>query len=430
MREFHRIIADQAGQMRRLVADLLDAGRIETGTLSVAPESTGVAELIERGRTAFAAAGGGHTVLVDLPLGLPPVSADRRRIEQVLGNLLSNAARHAPESTPIRIAAAREDSRVAISVSDEGKGIAPEMLPHVFNKRTVRGNAAGHGLGLAVCKGLVEAHGGRIRAASDGLGRGATLTFTLPAAAEAVAAAQAHDPEDSPDGDYPGNGVRVLIVDDDPNVLRFVRDALSESGYDPVVTGGAEDLQHIMRTEKPQLVLLDLVLPGSDGIERLKAVPELSDVPVIFISGYGRDETVVRALNAGAADYIVKPFSPTELVARVGAALRGHDEPGPFTLGDLAIDYGRRQVTLAGEVVDLTATEFDLLQELSRAAGRVVTHETLLRRVWDHREKAKPNLIRIFVRNLRRKLGDEAANPTYIFSERGVGYRMPESAAF
>ena len=186
MREFHRIIADQAGQMRRLVADLLDAGRIEAGSLSVVPESTGVADLIERARTAFAAAGGSHTVVVDLPLGLPPVLADRRRIEQVLGNLLSNAARHAPESTPIRIAAAREDGRVAVSVSDEGRGIAPELLPHVFSRRTVGGHAAGHGLGLAICKGLVEAHGGRIRAASDGPGRGATLTFTLPLAAESA----------------------------------------------------------------------------------------------------------------------------------------------------------------------------------------------------------------------------------------------------
>ena len=428
MREFHRIIADQAGQMRRLVGDLLDAGRIEAGTLSVTPEPSEVANLVEQARTAFAASGGRHTVQVDLPAGPLLAMADRRRIEQVLGNLLANAAKHAPQSTPIRIAAKREDGRIAVSVSDEGKGIAPELLPHVFSKGTTGRDAARHGLGLAICKGLVEAHGGRIRAASDGLGRGATLTFTLPAAAIVSG-----DIEPARTGSYaqdPSEGSRVLVVDDDPRTLRFVRNALSAAGFKPLVTGTSEDLQHVMRTEKPRLVLLDLMLPGADGIQLMELVPELLDVPVIFISGYGRDETVARALNAGAADYIVKPFSPTELVARVRTALRNHDGPGPFTLGDLAVDYARRRVTVAGEAVDLTATEFDLLQELCRAAGRVVTHETLLRRIWGDREDTGPNLIRIFVRNLRRKLGDDAANPTYVLNQRGVGYRVPDPASW
>ncbi|MDE0292633.1 MAG: response regulator, partial [Bryobacterales bacterium] len=107
------------------------------------------------------------------------------------------------------------------------------------------------------------------------------------------------------------------MVDDDPQMLRFVRDALSRAGYAPLVTGAPEELAHLIRSERPQLVLLDLLLPGSDGIELMGQVPELADQPVIFISAYGRDETVARALEAGAADYIVKPFSPTELVARI-----------------------------------------------------------------------------------------------------------------
>ena len=156
----------------------------------------------------------------------------------------------------------------------------------------------------------------------------------------------------------------------------------------------------------------------------MQEVPELSDLPVIFISGYGRDETVAAALEAGAADYIVKPFSPTELVARVRAALRRREEPGPFVLGDLAIDYGRRRVSVAGNPVTLTATEFELLRVLALDAGRVVTYETLLRRVWNGRSSADANLVRIFVRTLRQKLGEDAANPVWIFNERGVGYRM------
>ena len=423
MREFHRIIAEQADHMRGLIRDLLDAGRIDSGTLSVAAEPSEVAELVERARSTFLSGGARHAVLVDLPAGLAPVMADRRRIVQVLNNLFANAARHAPESTPIRVAAVREDERVAVSVSDEGSGVAPELLPHLFTKH-VGGRqvaTAGHGLGLAISKGLVEAHGGRIRAESAGAGRGATFTFTLPVAGEPGAADRAAVPPASPE---PGEPPRVLVVDDDPRALRFVRDALSEAGFAPLVTGSPQDLSRIIRTEGPRLVLLDLMLPDVDGIELMRQVPELADLPVIFISGYGRDETVAKALESGAVDYLVKPFSPTELVARIRAALRRREGPEPFVLGDLAIDYGQRRVTVGGEAVDLTAKEYGLLRVLSLAAGRVVTFETLLRRVWAKRENADANLVRNFVRNLRRKLGDDAASPAYLFNERGVGYRM------
>ena len=425
MREFHRIIAEQAAHMRGLIRDLLDAGRIDSGTLSVTAEPSEVAALVERARSTFLSGGARHAVLVDLPAGLPPVMADRRRIVQVLNNLLANAARHAPESTPIRVAAVREDEHLAVSVSDEGSGVAPELLPHLFTKHAGarQGATAGHGLGLAISKGLVEAHGGRIRAESPGPGRGATFTFTLPVAREpdAVAADRAAVSPASPE---PGEPPRVLVVDDDPRALRFVRDALSEAGFAPLVTGSPQDLSRIIRTERPRLVLLDLMLPNVDGIELMRQVPELADLPVIFISGYGRDETVAEALESGAADYLVKPFSPTELVARIRAALRRREEPEPFVLGELAIDYGQRRVTVGGEAVDLTAKEYGLLRVLSLAVGRVVTFETLLRRVWAKRDNADVNLVRNFVRNLRRKLGDDAASPAYLFNERGVGYRL------
>ena len=424
-REFFRIIAEQAGHMRGLIRDLLDSGRIDAGTLSVAAERSEVAALVERARSTFLSGGGRHAVLVDLPAGLPPVMADRRRIVQVLNNLFANAARHAPESTPIRVAAMREDAHVAVSVSDEGSGVAPERLPHLFSKHSGGrpGAKAGHGLGLAISKGLVEAHGGRIRAESPGAGRGATFTFTIPVASEpgAAAAERVAVPPSSPE---PGEPARILVVDDDPRALRFVRDALAEAGYAPLVTGAPQDMPRIIRTERPRLVLLDLMLPHADGIELMGQVPELADLPVIFISGYGRDETVAKALEAGAVDYLVKPFSPTELVARVRAALRRREEPEPFVVGDLAIDYEHRRVTVGGEPVDLTATEYELLRVLSLEAGRVVTFETLLRRVWGKPESTATNLVRNFVRNLRRKLGESASSPAYLLNERGVGYRM------
>ncbi len=431
--EFHRIIEEQADYMRGLIGDLLDAGRIEAGALSVAPEPSEVAALVEGARSTFLSAGGRHTVVIDLPPDLPRVMADRRRIVQVLNNLLFNAARHSPHSAPIRVEAERDGSHVAVSVQDEGRGVAPERLPHLFRRYALDDDegggrmAAGMGLGLIICRGLVEAHGGRIRAESAGTGQGARFTFTIPVAEDArhsdLGGAAAPSPTPPPAA---GEPARVLVVDDDPQTLRYVRHTLTEAGYAVAVTGDHEQLSRTIRAERPHLVLLDLVLHGADGIALMGSVPELAGLPVVFISGYGRDETIAEALRAGASDYLVKPFSPTELTARVGAALRRATRPEPFALGELAIHYEERRVTVAGRPVELTATEFDLLRVLSRNAGRVVDYDALLGQVWSGPQAGGVNRVRNFVRKLRAKLGDDAQNPAWIFSVRGVGYRMPD----
>ena len=329
MREFHRIILAQADQMRALVSDLLDAGRIESGTLSVAPEPSEVASLVDGARATFLTGGNGHAILIDLPPELPRVMADRRRIVQVLSNLLSNAARHAPESSPIRVTAIHDGVHVRVAVLDEGRGVAPDRLRHLFRRYSSlpgddpEARTAASGLGLSISKGIVETHGGRIWAESPGIGQGTCVTFTLPVADpsrwESGRPGQS-GAENAVGG--PGKPARVLVVDDDPQTLRYVRDALTRAGYGVAVTGDHQELAAIVRAKRPDLVLLDLILPGADGIELLECAPELADLPVIFISAYGRDETIARAFDAGAADYIVKPFSATELVARIRAALR------------------------------------------------------------------------------------------------------------
>ena len=419
--QFFRIIDGQADHMRGLIANLLDAGSIEAGTLTVAPEPSNVAALVDRARTTFLSGGGRHAVLLDLPPDLPRAMADGERIVQVLNNLFANAARHAPPSSPIRVDAAHEGRDIVLSVSDEGRGISPDRLPHLFRKRA--GLAGGTGLGLAICKGLVEAHGGRIRAESGGTDQGARITFTLPVAGAATPEAAPPSGPPRPPGER-GEQTRVLVVDDDPQTLRYVRDVLSQAGYAPLVTGDPDGLPSVIRAEQPRLVLLDLMLPGTDGIALMKRVPELADLPVIFISGYGRDETIAKALESGAADYIVKPFSPTELVARVQAAIKSRAAPEIFVHGDLAVEYGRRRVSVAGRAVPLTATEFELLRVLSVHGGQVVTTAALLRQVWGRRGVDDTDRVRTVVKKLRAKLGDDAAAPTYIVTVHGVGYRM------
>ena len=334
--------------------------------------------------------------------------ADRQRVPQVLGNLLANAARHSSESSEIRIEAVREAGFVAVSVADSGAGVAQDRLAQLFRKHAAAqgGRGRGMGLGLAICKGLVEAHGGRIRAESPGPGLGTRVTFTLPVAEDSAGVATDAAPE----------GVarkprreRILILDDDPMALHFVRTALADAGYAPIVVADPAELRNAIRTERPRLVLMDLLLPEADGIELMRRIPELSDLPVIFISVYGRDETVAKALDAGAADYIVKPFSSTELIARVRVALRSHAEPECFRLGDLAISYEERRATLSGRPLKLTPKEYELLHILSTRVGRVQSYETLLRLAWGNRKGGKPQDVRTYIKRLRFKLGDHPA---------------------
>ncbi len=437
---FFAIIEQQANHMSGLITDLLDMARIDTGTLPVSPDPTDPAVLVDQARNTFLSGEGRDNVHIDVEPDLPLVMADRRRIVQVLGNLLSNAAKHSPESSPIHVAVSVEDIHVQFSVSDHGDGLSSDLLMQLFKKFSPingeeRGQTLGSsGMGLAICKGIVEAHGGRIWAESDGPGLGSRFTFTLPAAAEDGSRAMAGPLRTAGRSRRGGRGrTRVLAVDDDPQTLRYVRDALADAGYDSIVTGDPAQVASLMEKEKPHLVLLDLMLPGTDGIELMETVPEFSEVPVIFLSAYGRDQIIARALQAGAADYVVKPFSPTELVARIQTALRRRTAPGwaepsePYVLGDLTINYAERRVSVAGQAIPLTDIEYRLLFELAANASRVLTHDQLLQRVWGPGGPGHSGPVRTVVKNLRRKLGEDADNPRYIITLPRVGYRMPKA---
>ena len=440
MLQFFRIIDEQADHMRGLISDLLDVTRIEAGTLSVVPVPTDLAALVDEAREAFLRGGARNSVEVDLAPDLPRIGADRQRLAQVLTNLLSNASKYSPDQSAIRVSASVEDVYVAISVSDKGRGVPAERLPHLFRKYSridsedLGRRIGGEGLGLAICKGIVEAHGGRIRAESGGQGLGTRFTFTVPAVAEALdASATAPGPLPADSGWAPRGRARILAVDDEPQMLRLVRNTLSDAGYTPIVTGDPDEVLHLIEVKKPDLILLDLMLPGADGIELMKRIFQITDAPVIFLSGRDGEQDVVRAFETGADDYIVKPFSPTELAARIEAVLRRRAASDrsrthePYALGDLTINYAERRVTVAGCPVHLTATEYKLLFELSVNAGQVLTQDQLLRRIWGPDYSGESRVLRTFVKKLRRKLRDDANSPKYIFTEPRVGYRMAKT---
>ena len=432
--QFLRIIRDQSDQMRHLIGDLLDVARINTGTLPVVPEPADVHLLVDDAKARFAVGGAANPLDVELAPDLPLVMADRRRISQVLSNLLFNAAGSSPDGSPILVAGARDGLQVAVSVTDQGRGIPSDQMPELFRKFSRAhspdhgSGTAGSGLGLAICKGIVEAHGGRIWAESEGPGLGARFTFTLPAAQTPTAAEAPGSVGSRPTAQ---RQVRVLAVDDDLQALRYITDVLARAGYAPIATSDPADIGRLMAEEKPHLVLLDLVLPDRDGIEVMSDIRGTADVPVIFLSAYGHDETVARAFDMGAADYVVKPFSPTELTARIRAALRRRVEllegepSAPYEAAGLSIDYALRRAAVDGEQVELTATEYAVLHELAAHAPRVLTHSALLHRVWGPERVGEAWLLRDVVKRLRRKLGDAADNPKYIFTEPRVGYSMP-----
>lgn len=436
IRQFHRIISDQADSMRGLISDLLDVARIETGTLAVFPEPSDPVALVDEARNLFLSTGRSNIIHVDVGPDLPGVMADRRRIVQVISNLLSNAAKHSSERTAIRVSLEREEFQVVIAVTDEGRGIPAERLPLLFRKfsraeeEEREGGPSGSGLGLAICKGIVEGHGGRIWAESDGLGLGARFTFSIPVVEgesggifEAIALAPQQEGE-------AGERRRILAVDDDPQALRYIRDALSKAGYEPILTADPEDVEQLMEERKPHLVLLDLMFPEADGIDLMRRILEKTEVPVIFLSAYGQEGVVARAFDMGAVDYVVKPFAPTELAARIRAALRRqvglgrHTQFEAYVQGDLTIDYGERRVTLSERPIVLTATEYAVLFELSTNAGLVLTHDQLLQRVWGDENSGESGLVRTIVKRLRQKLEDDARSPLYIFTQPRVGYSM------
>jgi two-component system KDP operon response regulator KdpE len=222
----------------------------------------------------------------------------------------------------------------------------------------------------------------------------------------------------------------ILIVDDEPRMVRFVRMNLELEGYRVAEAGNGMEALEKLRDEIPDLVLLDVMMPEMDGFETLQRLREIATVPVIMLTVKGDEADRIRGLELGADDYVTKPFSPRELASRIKAVLRRTEMPAPveqsvIKVDDrLQLDFNRRQVIVEGKEIKLRPTEYRLLYHLVNNAGWTMPHETLLAKVWGHEYRDETHYLRLYITYLRQKIEKDPANPQYILTERGLGYRF------
>jgi two-component system, OmpR family, KDP operon response regulator KdpE len=223
------------------------------------------------------------------------------------------------------------------------------------------------------------------------------------------------------------SGARVLVIDDEPQIQRAIRTALAGHGYGVIGAETGEEGLTLFAERRPDIVLLDLMLPGIDGLEVCRRIREVSSTPIIVLSARGEERDKVAALDLGADDYLTKPFGVEELLARIRVALRhaaGAALEPVVVIGGLTVDLGRRLVTRDGAEIHLTPTEYDVLKYLAQHADRVITHRTLLSAVWGAEYSDQTPMLRVFIKQLRRKVEADPADPRLIVTEPGIGYRL------
>ena len=324
-----------------LIDDLLEASRVTRGEVELHCEELDLTELVRETVDGYRESlhSAGLSLRVDLPKEPLPVRGDRLRLSQALSNLLGNAVKfNAPGGhVAVRLASGDRGQRAELSVRDDGEGISPEVLPYVFEiftqaDQSLDRSQGGLGVGLAVVKGLIELHGGEVRAKSEGLGRGAEFSLFLPldtgVAAQAPAEVQPeeHDEEEAEVLAFPGSR-RILVVEDNPDAAATLRDFLELSGHEVELAASGLDGVQAARKFHPEVVLCDLGLPGMDGFEvaaELRRDPETASAKLIAVTGYGRDEDRRRSKEAGFDLHLTKPVDPAQLRALLGGPNRSH----------------------------------------------------------------------------------------------------------
>lgn len=449
-REMLQMIDTHTDRLHDVLNTLLDVWRLDGGVQTLRLSQVQLSQLLNQVVERWKKQAPPYRYSLSVQSELPLVLCDAVRLEQVFNHLLNNAVLYSPEGGTINIQLESNEIEMRLSIIDEGIGIVPEDLERIFERfyRVAPGEeqARGNGLGLAVARATIEAHGGKIWAASPGLGCGATFYCTLPfsppspGSASPAHAQQATSPSSSGPLALPrtgplkaSQGPSVLLAEHDARILRYLRAHLEEQHYHvQTVTSGVQCLRQLELGE-PDVILLATRLADISGSEVLQRLREFVHTPVMMLCDDRDDdeEERVRLFDLGADDLVSKPFRVKELLARVRALLRRQTAPEEssagrsiFTTGNLSIDYAQHLVSLKGEPIKLSRTEYKLLSTLAKNVGMVVTHELLLERVWGPEYSRDIGFIWVYISRLRHKIEADPRHPHYILTVPDVGYKL------
>ena len=420
-------IRQGASNLGNRIDELLDLARGEVGMLQVKLDWVDILQLLREIADSMAplASRRGQSLVLMLPPSLPQVRADTARLEQIVTNLINNALKFTPVGGSVRLKAKQKNSTIVVEVQDTGRGISKEDQKYLFQPyhRLQTDNSKGLGVGLALCKVLVELHGGRIWVRSSP-GKGSTFGFSLP-----LETAERQTVE-------PATGAKlwkVLIIEDDETIVSLIRLAFQIRWPEAELISASlgEEGLDLVEDEKPDLVILDLGLPDIDGYDVLRQIRLFSSVPIVILTVRGDEDDIIRGLEWGADDYIVKPFRQMELLSRLKVQLRRHispDEEAPVVSGPLRLDPSTFQLTYGGKEISLTLIEGRIMYHLMQNVGQVVTHSKLAEEVWGEDNPGATDSLRVYIRHLREKLEADPGNPQLILTKVGIGYMLAKPA--
>jgi PAS domain S-box-containing protein len=418
-------------ELVRQVERSLALTRVESGRLGLRPEAVDPVDLIHQSLERAAGVLSDIPIELDLPECLPNIRADPARVEEMLVNLLDNAARFTPPDKPIVIRARHDGPLLHLSVTDQGQGIPPDKQKLIFEKYTREDtNIGGTGLGLFIAKKIAQAHGGQIWVTSPppDSEQGAQFTFTLPLMPSQPIPEPLQKVGDDVIHRVHVKGQRVLVVEDEPDTQTLLYAILAEEGYQVEIASDGPSALDIFRTSPPNLVLLDWILPGMNGLVVCRAIRRWSNVPILLITSRTSQTDLVTALDSGADDYITKPFQAPELLARMRALLRrgegwfSEEERDTFSAEGLLINFDAREVWLRGSRLKLTPTEYELLAHFAQHRGQVLTYDQLVDHIWSLEARRSRHDLFVHISRLRKKIEPKPKDPRFIVTRWGIGY--------
>jgi two-component system KDP operon response regulator KdpE len=420
-------IRQGASNLGSRIDELLDLARGEVGMLQVKLDWVDILQLLRETADSMTplASRRGQSLVLMLPPSLPRVRADAARLQQIVTNLINNALKFTQVGGNIKLKARQKNSTIVVEVQDTGRGISKEDQRYLFQPyhRLQMDYSKGLGVGLALCKMLVELQNGRIWVKSSP-GKGSTFGFSLPLETAEKPAVET---------DTGAKLWKVLIIEDDETIVSLIRLAFQMRWPEAQLISASlgEEGLDLVEDEKPDLVILDLGLPDIDGYEVLRQIRLFSSVPIVILTVRGDEDDIIRGLEWGADDYVIKPFRQLELLSRLKVQLRRQispDQEAPVVCGPLRLDPSTFQLKYGAKEISLTLIEGRMMYHLMRNAGHVVIHSRLAEAVWGEDHPGATDSLRVYIRHLREKLEADPGNPKLILTKVGVGYILATPA--